>query len=293
MDIDSLRCFDAAATTLNFRIAAARVHLSPAAFSDRMQRLEDELGHRLLIRTTRKMDLSDAGRRLLPLAREIIAGADRLRATAVASDRPLPFEVMIGTRAELGLSWLCPALSILTRAHPERTIHLYNGDSPDVRTRLERGEIDAMVSSMRLTSPRLAYAALHEEDYVFVGRRSKGKLRSAADATTKTLVDASPDLPLFRYFLDALPDGEPWPFARVEYMGGIGAIRRRLLDGNDRVAVLPRYFIRADIAAGRLTPLMPRIRPRSDMFRLVWRVGHPRADELLQLAGELRALPLA
>jgi hypothetical protein len=40
MDIDSLRCFEAAATTLNFRAAAGRVHLSPAAFSDRLQRLE-------------------------------------------------------------------------------------------------------------------------------------------------------------------------------------------------------------------------------------------------------------
>ena len=291
MDIDSLRCFDAAATTLNFGIAATRVHLSPAAFSDRMQRLEDELGQRLLIRTTRKMELSDAGRRLLPLSREIIVGADRLRATAVASDRPLPFELMIGTRAELGLSWLCPALSTLSRSQPERTIHLYNGDGPDLRTRLERGEIDAMVGSMRLTSPRLAYAALHEEDYVFVGRRTK--LRNAAEATTKTLVDASPDLPLFRYFLDAMPDGAPWPFAQVEYMGSIGAIRRRVLEGVDRVAVLPRYFIRADIAAGRLTPLMPKIRPRSDTFRLVWRVGHPRADELMRLAAELRAIPLS
>src|SRR3954469_8419447 len=78
MDFDSLRCFDAAATTLNFRAAAGRVHLSPAAFSDRMQRLEESLGATLFERTTRQVNLSDAGRRLLPLARELLAGAERL-----------------------------------------------------------------------------------------------------------------------------------------------------------------------------------------------------------------------
>jgi DNA-binding transcriptional LysR family regulator len=75
-------------------------------------------------------------------------------------------------------------------------------------------------------------------------------------------------------------------------MGGIGNIRRRVLDGGGRVAVLPRYFIAPDLDAGRLVPLMPRVRPRSDSFRLVWRVGHPRESELIALAGELRAIPL-
>ena len=75
-------------------------------------------------------------------------------------------------------------------------------------------------------------------------------------------------------------------------MGGIGNIRRRVLDGEGRVAVLPRYFIADDVAAGRLVRLMPKTRLRSDSFRLVWRAGHPRESELVALAGELRALPL-
>src|SRR3954469_3932106 len=82
MDFDSLRCFDAAATTLNFRAAADRIHLSPAAFSDRIRRLEEELGATLFVRTTRHVVVSDAGQRLLPLAREVIAGAGKLTAAA-------------------------------------------------------------------------------------------------------------------------------------------------------------------------------------------------------------------
>jgi DNA-binding transcriptional LysR family regulator len=290
MDLDSLRCYEAAATTLNFRAAAARVHLSPAAFSDRVQRLEEELGAALFRRSTRRVELSDAGRRILPHARELLAGAERLRAIATGGDQPSPYALTLGTRYELGLSWLCPALTPLARRRPERTLHLYNGDSPDLLLRLERGDLDAIVASVRLTSPRLTYASLHPEEYALVAARPC--LRRRDDARTLTLLDVSPDLPLFRYFLDALPDAEPWPFARVEYLGGIGNIRRRLLDGPDRVAVLPRYFIRDELRDARLVRMFPRMKLRSDAFRLVWRAGHPRTDELLQLAEDLREHPL-
>jgi DNA-binding transcriptional LysR family regulator len=290
MDLESLRCFDAAAITLNFRAAAGRVHLSPAAFSDRMRRLEEEVGAELFSRTTRQVELSEAGARLLPLARELLAGAERLLSAGRAGASAAPYELYVGTRYELGLSWLCPALTSLTHQRPERTIHLYNGDSPDLLFRLERGDLDAIIASMRLTSPKLTYATLHAEEYALVARRPC--LRRRQDAAQLTLLDVSRDLPLFRYFLDALPDAEPWPFAHVEYLGGIGNIRRRLLDGRDRVAVLPRYVVAADLAVRRLVRLQPRVSLRPDAFRLVWRTGHPRTAELLALAEELRALPL-
>jgi LysR family transcriptional regulator, glycine cleavage system transcriptional activator len=266
------------------------VHLSPAAFSDRMQRLEEELGASLFERTTRKVALTEAGRRLLPLAREVLEGEARLKAVGRDPGRAAPFELYVGTRYELGLSWLSPALKGLEHARPERKLHLYNGDTPDLLLRLERGDVDVIVASMRLTSPNLIYAALHPEEYVFVSARSG--LRRREDANRHTLVDVSRDLPLFRYFLDSLPDAEPWPFARVEYMGGIGNIRRRLLDGEGRVAVLPKYFTRDDLVAKRLVRLLPRTPLRSDSFRLVWRRDHPRGNEMLKLAEELRARPL-
>lgn len=290
MDLDSLRCFDVAATTLNFRAAAARVHLSAAAFSDRLRRLEKQLGAELFTRTTRKVELSESGRRLLPLARDVLARAEQLRGALRSPHAAAPVELYVGTRYELGVSWLCPNLQSLAQRCPQRTIHLYNGDSPDLLLRLERGDLDAIVASMRLTSPKLSYAALHPEEYVLVSRRRC--LRRRVDAERLTLVDVSRDLPLFRYFLDALPDAEPWPFARVEYMGGIGNIRRRLLDAPDRVAVLPLYFVRGDLQRRRLVRQMPGASLRSDAFRLIWRTGHPHTAALLELAAQLREYPL-
>ena len=50
-DLESLRCFERAAVVLNFRLAASAVGLSPAAFGDRIRRLEDQVGERLFART--------------------------------------------------------------------------------------------------------------------------------------------------------------------------------------------------------------------------------------------------
>ena len=290
VDLDSLRCFEAVATTLRFRAAAARVHLSPGALSDRIRRLEEGLGTRVLTRTTRTVALTEAGQRLLPLTRSVLGLVDRMSGAAGENELPAQYQLVVGTRYEVGLSWLCPILGPLARKRPERTVHLYNGSSGDLLAGLERGDLDAIVASVRLNSPRLAYAALHDEEYLLVG--ADASLRRREDARQLTLVDIGPDLPLFRYFLDAHEDAEPWPFGRVEYMGGIANVRHRLLEGEGRVGVLPTFFIKSDIAKGSLRKLMPRVRLRSDSLRLVWRAGHPREAELVTLAHDLRAFPL-
>jgi LysR family glycine cleavage system transcriptional activator len=290
VDLDSLRCFEAVATTLHFRAAAARVHLSPGALSDRIRRLEEGIGTRVLTRTTRSVALTEAGQRILPLTRSVLDLVDHMPEAAAAEEPPLPYQLVIGARHEVGLSWLCPTLGPLARTRPERTIHLYNGSTHDLLAALDRGDLDAAVASSQLDSPRLTSAALHTEDYFLVG--ADATLRRREDARQLTLVDIGPDLPLFRHFLDAHEDAEPWPFARAEYMGGIANVRHRLLEGEGRVGVLPTFFINADLAEGRLRRLMPRIELRSDSWRLVWRTGHAREAELLLLAHDLRGFPL-
>ncbi|MEQ1505956.1 MAG: LysR family transcriptional regulator, partial [Myxococcota bacterium] len=217
MDLDSLRCFVAAADTLAFRAAAAKVALSPGAFSDRLRRLEDELGAPLFVRTTRSARLTEAGHRLLPHAQRLLDAADRCREVAQGVTAPTPFALTIGTRYELGMSFLVPALDPLAAAVPERTIHLFMADTPDLLARTLRGDLDAVLFSARLTSPRLQYATIHPETYVFVG--ATPDVTGPDAASGHTLVDISADLPLFRYLVDALPPGPPWAFARHQYLG--------------------------------------------------------------------------
>jgi len=296
MDLESLRCFEAAATHLSFRLAARTVALSPAAFGDRIKRLEEQLATPLFARTTRRVTLTAAGLRLVPQARRVLEEAARCTEVVHQADRAMPFALTLGTRFELGLSWLTTALPQLQARRPERTIHLYFGDSPELIARVRIGLVDGAVTSTRLTTG-VSYEVLHDEEYVFVASTRLIRRRPLARAThahAHALIDASPDLPLFRYFLDAVAPGrarEVWGFARVEYLGTIGAIRMRVLQGAG-VAVLPRYFVANDLRARRLARLMPSIALQRDAFRLIWRTGHPREQSLRELAAELAALPI-
>lgn len=286
--IDSLRCFCAAASTLNFGTAAAKVALSPTAFSERIKRLEEDLGKKLFERSTRHVRLSAHGVRLLPRALQLIRDAERL---SHDDESAAPFTLTLGTRFELGMSWILPQLAALKRAKPERKLHLAFGDAPDLLSKVKNGRLDAMIASLRLTSRGLSYGVLHEEAYVFVGAARGRPLRRVEDAQQHTLIDAAEDLPLFRYFLDAFASEQLWSFKDVECLGTIAAVRYRVLEG-DGVAVLPLYFVRDDLRAKRLVRLFPRITLPTDHFRLVWRSNHPLQTELSALASELRQAPL-
>jgi DNA-binding transcriptional LysR family regulator len=105
------------------------------------------------------------------------------------------------------------------------------------------------------------------------------------------LIDASEDLPLFRYLLGAGSAKSFWAFGDTRYLGTIAAIRQRVLDGGG-VAVLPEYFVRKDIKRRKLRVVLPSHKIQSDWFRLVWRTQHPRETELEEMAEELRKRPL-
>jgi DNA-binding transcriptional LysR family regulator len=293
LDLESLRCFVAAVEQLSFRSAARVCALSPAAFGDRIRRLEEELGSALFTRTTRKLTLTPQGERLLGQARRTLEEAERCRVVVHDQERA-PFELKIGTRFELGLSFMVPALKQLLRRRPERRLHLYFGDTPDLLPRVLRGELSCMITSARLVSPGLGFARLHEEQYVVVARPSlikRHKLSEPSDARHHVLLDLHEDLPLFRYFLDARSGKEVWQFRELSYLGAIAAVRARALEGAG-VCVLPLYFVKEDLAAGRLVRLLGKTKLPSDWFRLVWRAGQPREPELQQLAAELSEIPL-
>ncbi len=293
-DIESLRCFQAAAHHLNFRVAARSVALSPAAFGDRIKRLEELFEVRLFERTTRRVTLTPAGERLWPQARRCLEEAESCSSAARGDSGTSPYALTVGTRYELGLSWLTPSLCALERSRPERTINLWFGDTPAALTALKRTEIDCLITSARISNPGLQYARLHEEKYVFVGSRkllSKTPITRREHAKKHALIELNDDLPLFRYFLDARPGDEVWAFHNTHYLGTIGPIRLRVLEGAG-VAVLPYYFVERDLARERLTQIMPRVTMPVDWFRLVWHKDHPRQDALHELAGELSEFPL-
>ena len=79
MDINQLRCFVVLGDELHFGRAARKLEMMPASLSRFIKLLEDDLGIRLLNRSTRNVSLTPEGAAFLNEAKTVIADFDALR----------------------------------------------------------------------------------------------------------------------------------------------------------------------------------------------------------------------
>src|SRR4051794_21077117 len=118
MDLRQLTYLVALADELHFTRAAERAHIAQPALSQQIQRLEREVGLPLVIRTTRRVELTEAGELLVARARRIIGEVEAARAALADLAGVRAGRLVIGAMQSLGPLDLSALLSAFHRHHP-------------------------------------------------------------------------------------------------------------------------------------------------------------------------------
>ena len=117
MDLRQMRYFLALAEERNFTRAAERLHMAQPPLTRQIRALEEELGATLFVRTSKGVDLTEAGQALLDEVPNLLSLAQRARERTVAASQGLSGRLDVGI---FGSGVLDVIPRILARFHAER-----------------------------------------------------------------------------------------------------------------------------------------------------------------------------
>jgi DNA-binding transcriptional LysR family regulator len=142
IELRHLECFIAVAEELSFARAAERLHLSQPPVSRHIKQLEDELGVELFTRTTRSVQLTNAGSVYLNEARAICAQMSKGVQAARMAARGEVGELTLGYEASSAYDALPRALKVFRDQFPAIEVTLTQMDTDEQAQALKESRID-------------------------------------------------------------------------------------------------------------------------------------------------------
>lgn len=255
-ELDLLHTFLEVHRAGSITAAAARLGVSQPAVSERISRLEAELGAELLVRTARGVTPTAAGD---VLAARIAEPVDRLRDAWAAPAPDEPAVVRIGAASDVTAARLIPALAPLTARGVRLAFSL--GLANDLLARLADGELDVVVSSVRTPMRGIRYRGLVDEEFVLVGApliaRTVDASRLAVDPATALqhlpLVAYDPELSIVRRYWRSQFGHRPGNRIAMT-VPDLRGVLAAVIAGVG-VSALPRYLVQPAIDAGAVAVL--------------------------------------
>lgn len=163
MEFRQLRYFLAVGEEGSFSKAAARCYISQSAISHQIAKLEHELGTTLLERSTRVVELTPAGQRLMPLAEEVMS----LEARALLVGQDPRNRLRISASMSFATRSL-EAISHIRDQFPQVDIEFVIKDFTDRITAVASGDADLALIRGDVDRPGLEAVPLGREDLVIV-----------------------------------------------------------------------------------------------------------------------------
>ncbi len=180
MDIRVLRYFLAAVQAESISGAAQRLHLTQPTLSRQFMELEEEFGHKLFVRTNRKLRLTPKGEHFYERARAIVALCDMTSAEMRAEDE-MSGDIHIAAGETPALRSMARAIKRLMLEAPKVRCHLVSGAEAEVKAQLHAGLTDFGVfvgaadtlgySSIKLKEKDV-WGILTKKDGPFAGKSS-------------------------------------------------------------------------------------------------------------------------
>jgi DNA-binding transcriptional LysR family regulator len=119
INLQRAQMFVAVADTGSFTAAAEAMGLTKAVVSFNIRQLEDELGVTLLLRSTRRLTLTEAGALFHQRSVALLKDAERLQDDVRANHAGLTGELRITTTPEYGSQVVVPLLARFSQQHPD------------------------------------------------------------------------------------------------------------------------------------------------------------------------------
>jgi LysR family hydrogen peroxide-inducible transcriptional activator len=163
MEIHQLRYFVAVAEEGSFSHAAEREHVSQPSLSQQIQKLEAELNQQLFDRLPRSVVLTEAGRSLLPYARQILTAIADAGLSVAAIEQEVAGRLSVGAIPSIAVYVLPRLIGNFQRSYPKVTFELFEDITDKLAQRLEDGTLDIVLATSSDNAPTLTHYSLGKE----------------------------------------------------------------------------------------------------------------------------------
>lgn len=164
MDINQLRYFLAVADLGSFSKAAASCYVSQPSLSIQIQKLENELGKRLLNRTNRKVTPTEAGRILAARAKRILAEMESVKRDIQTSDNLNTGTVTFGVLPTIGPYFLPPVLQVFRERCPNIGLSVHEDSASHLLQLLNEHHLDFAIACPPIKESCLELEKLFSEE---------------------------------------------------------------------------------------------------------------------------------
>lgn len=257
MDLELIRIFVKVVQNNSFSRAAEVLRLPKSTVSKAVTRLEKESGTKLLLRTTRSLTLTAAGRAFHEACLGPVQSLEDARKSLDGNDSILTGRLRLTAPEDLGISIVMPEIARLARLHLGLSFEMvYTDEVLD----LVKDGFDLAIRIGRLRESRLKAKRAGEVRLVTVASpgylKKAPKLEKPTDLPAHLCMGLSSSLIAKGWPLSSKRETIKVPVAPRILCNQTSSLRRAALsDGG--VAFIPQYLCAADLEAGRLVRVLP------------------------------------